>query len=212
MPTLVLALLVSLLAAGPTTAAAGQPPRGQREAPATQVPALTEDQVKQAQEALKTEGFHPGSIDGVVGRRTGEALRAFQRREGLPPTGVLDEPTVSRLAPRPTCVQEGLTTSYGQAWEGRRTAGGERFDPDALTAGHRTLPFGTPVRVTNLDTHQSVEVTMNDRGPNTKRPLIDLTPAAAERIGWRERRGESPVRLEVLDPKACAAGGPSARD
>jgi rare lipoprotein A len=207
MHAFVIVLLVGLLAVWPTAAAAGQPPSGQGEPPAAQVPELTEDQVKQAQEALKTEGFHPGSIDGVVGRRTREALRAYQAREGLPPTGVLDEPTFSRLAPRPTCVQEGLATSYGHAWEGRRTSGGERFDPDALTAGHRTLPFGTPVRVTNLETHQSVEVTVNDRGPKTKQHLIDLTPAAAERIGWRERRGESHVRVEVLDPKACVAGG-----
>jgi peptidoglycan lytic transglycosylase len=211
MHMLVLSLLVSLLAAWPTTAATGQPPRGQREAPDAQVPALTEDQVKQAQEALKTEGFHPGSIDGVVGRRTREALRAYQAREGLPATGVLDQATFSRLAPRPTCVQEGLATSYGHAWEGRRTAGGDRLDPDALTAGHRTLPFGTSVRVTNLETNQSVEVTINDRGPKTKQHLIDLTPAAAEQIGWRERRGESPVRVEVLDPKACEAGGQKER-
>jgi hypothetical protein len=119
--------------------------------------------IKQVQEALKTEGFHPGAVDGVVGRQTREALRAYQTREGLPPTGVLDEPTLSRLAPRPTCVQEGLATSYGHAWEGRQTAGGERFSADALTASHRTLPFGTPVRATNLATNQSVEVTINDR-------------------------------------------------
>jgi rare lipoprotein A len=211
MHVLVTGLLVSLLAVWPMTAAAGQPPSGQGDPPAAQAPALTADQVKQAQEALKAEGFHPGSVDGVVGRRTREALRAYQAREGLLPTGVLDEPTFSRLAPRPTCVQEGLATSYGHAWKGRQTAGGARFSPDALTAGHRTLPFGTPVRVTNLETHQSVEVTVNDRGPKTKQHLIDLTPAAAERIGWRERRGESPVRLEVLDQKACEAGGPRER-
>jgi rare lipoprotein A (peptidoglycan hydrolase) len=48
---------------------------------------------------------------------------------------------------------------------------------------------------------------VNDRGPKTKQHLIDLTPAAAEQIGWREKRGESPVRLEVLDPQACVGGG-----
>ena len=211
MHALVIALIVSLLAVWPTTAAAGQQPRGQGELPAAQAPALTEDQIKQAQEALKTEGLHSGAVDGVVGRRTREALRTYQTREGLPPTGVLDEPTFRRLAPRPTCVQEGLATSYGHAWEGRQTAGGERFSAAALTAGHRTLPFGTPVRVTNLKTNQSVEVTINDRGPKTKQHLIDLTPAAAERIGWRERRGESHVRVEVLDPQACDAGGPRER-
>jgi rare lipoprotein A len=205
MHTLLVALAISLWGVW-LTAAAGQP-RGQPEAPDAQVPALTEDQVKQAQEALKTEGFHPGAVDGVVGRRTREALHAYQAREGLPTTGVLDEATFSRLAPRPTCVQEGLATSYGHAWEGRRTSGGERFDPDALTAGHRTLPFGTPVRVTNLATSQSVEVTVNDRGPKTKQHLIDLTPAAAQQIGWRERRGESHVRVEVLDPAACVGNG-----
>jgi rare lipoprotein A len=210
MHALVIAFIVSLLAVWPTPAEAGEP-HGQGEPSATQAPALTEDQVKQAQEALKVEGFHPGAVDGVVGRRTREALRAYQTREGLPATGVLDEPTFSRLAPRPTCVQEGLATSYGHAWEGRQTAGGERFSAAALTAGHRTLPFGTPVRVTNLETNQSVEVTVNDRGPKTKQHLIDLTPAAAEQIGWRERRGESHVQLEVLDPQACDAGGPRER-
>jgi rare lipoprotein A len=206
MHALVIALIVSLLAVGPTTAVVGEP-HGQGEPPAAQASALTEDQIKQAQEALKTEGFHPGAVDGVVGRRTQEALRAYQTREGLPPTGVMDEPTLSRLAPSPTCVQEGLATSYGHAWEGRQTAGGDRFSAAALTASHRTLPFGTPVRVINLETNQSVEVTINDRGPKTKQHLIDLTPAAAEEIGWRERRGESHVRVEVLDPKACEAGG-----
>jgi rare lipoprotein A len=210
MHRIILVLLVSLLSVCAPGTVASQP-RSPGESPVTPAPALTEDQVKQAQEALKTAGFHPGSIDGVVGRRTREALRAYQTQEGLPPTGVLDEPTFSRLAPRPTCVQEGLATSYGRAWEGRQTAGGERFDPDALTAGHRTLPFGTPVRVTNLETNQFVEVTVNDRGPKTKQHLIDLTPAAAEQIGWRERRGESHVRVEVLDPQACEAGGPRER-
>jgi rare lipoprotein A len=205
MHTLLVALAISLWGVW-LTAAAGQP-HGQREALDAQVPALTEDQVKQAQEALKTEGLHPGAVDGVVGRRTREALRAYQTREDLPATGVLDEATFSRLAPRPTCVQEGLATSYGHAWKGRQTAGGERLSPDALTAGHRTLPFGTPVRVTNLETNQSVEVTVNDRGPKTKQHLIDLTPAAAEQIGWRERRGEARVRIEVLDPAACVADG-----
>jgi rare lipoprotein A len=210
MPTLVIALVMSLLGMWPTITAAGQP-RGPGEPPAAQAPAHTEDQVKQVQEALKMEGFHPGPVDGVVGRRTREALRAYQAREGLPQTGVLDEPTFSRLAPRPPCVQEGLATSYGHAWKGRQTAGGERFSPDALTAGHRTLPFGTPVRVTNLETQQAVEVTVNDRGPNTKQHLIDLTPAAAEQIGWQRRRGVIRVQVEVLDPTACEAGGKQER-
>ncbi len=87
MHTLLAALVASLLAVWP--AAAGQP-RSPGESPAAPAPALTEDQIKQAQEALKMEGFHPGPVDGVVGPRTRQALRAYQAREGLPQTSVLD--------------------------------------------------------------------------------------------------------------------------
>jgi rare lipoprotein A len=201
MHTLLAALIASLLAAWP--AAAGQP-RGPGEPPAAPAPARTEDQIKQAQEALKVEGFHPGPVDGVVGPRTRRALRAYQAREGLAQTGGLDEATFHRLAPRAPCVQDGVAAWTGHAYKGRQTASGERFVPEALMAAHRTLPFGTRVRVTNLETQQAVEVQITDRGPKTKEHLIDLSQAAAEQIGLR-RRGEVRVRVEVLDPAACAA-------
>lgn len=205
MHTLLATLVISLLSVWPTATAAGQP-RGPEAPPAAQVPALTLDQVKQAQEALKMEGLHPGPVDGVVGSRTGRALRAYQAREGLPQTGVLDEATFHRLAPRALCVQDGLAAWSGQAYKGRHTASGERFAPEALMAAHRTLPFGTRVRVTNLETNQATEVQITDRGPKTKEHLIDLSQAAAEQIGMR-RRGEARVRMEVLDPTACVAEG-----
>jgi rare lipoprotein A len=203
MPILLAALLVSLLSVW-SAVLSGQP-RGPAESSA-QAPALTPEQVKQAQEALKTEGLRPGPVDGVVGPRTRQALRACQARAGLPQTGVLDDPTFHRLAPRAPCVQEGMAAWSGAAYKGRQTASGERFTPEALTAAHRTLPFGTNVRVTNLETHQTVEVQITDRGPKTKEHLIDLSRAAAERIGLR-RRGEIRVRVEVLDPAACEAQG-----
>jgi rare lipoprotein A len=201
MHTLLAALIASLLAVWP--AATGQP-RSSGESPAAPAPTRTEDQIKQAQEALKMEGFHPGPVDGVVGPRTRQALSAYQAREGLPQTGGLDEATFHRLAPRAPCVQEGLAAWTGHAYKGRQTASGERFAPEALIATHRTLPFGTTVRVTNLETQQAVEVAITDRGPKTKEHLIDLSQAAAEQIGLR-RRGEIRVRVEVLDPGACAA-------
>ena len=201
MHILLATLIVSVLSIW-SAVVAGQP-RHPGESSA-QAPALTPDQVKQAQEALKTEGLHPGPVDGVVGPRTRQALRAYQARTGLPQTGVLDDPTFHRLAPRATCVQDGLAAWSGTAYKGRQTASGERFAPEALMAAHRTLPFGTRVRVTNLATHQAVEVQITDRGPKTKEHLIDLSQAAAERIGLR-RRGESHVRVEVLDPTACDA-------
>jgi rare lipoprotein A len=203
MTILLAALLVSMLSVW-SAVLAGQP-RGP-EASSAQAPALTPDEVKQAQEALKMEGLHPGPIDGVVGPRTRQALRAYQARAGLPQTGVLDGPTFHHLAPRAPCVQEGLAAWSGAAYKGRQTASGERFTPEALMAAHRTLPFGTSVRVTNLETNQSVEVQITDRGPKTKEHLIDLSRAAAERIGLR-RRGEIRVRVEVLDPAACEAQG-----
>jgi len=210
MNRLVAALVVSLLGVCSPLPVASQP-RGAGESSAAQAPALTPDQVKQAQEALKMEGLHPGPVDGVVGPRTRQALRAYQAGAGLPQTAVLDVPTFQRLAPPALCVQDGLAAWSGQAYKGRQTASGERFTPEALTAAHRTLPFGTRVRVTSLETNQAIEVQITDRGPKTKEHLIDLSQAAAEQIGLR-RRGEARVRMEVLDPTACVAEGRQERN
>jgi rare lipoprotein A len=69
-----------------------------------------------------------------------------------------------------------------------------------LEASHRTIAFGTKVRVTNIQTEEQVEVTMNDRGPKPKENLIDLSQAAAERLGLK-KLGERQVRLEMLAPE-----------
>ena len=196
MPILIATLILCLLCGWPLGSATSQP-RDQRESPTPQESGLTPDEIKQAQESLKTEGFHPGSIDGRLGPRTRRAIRAYQARAGLPPTGVLDAATFHRLAPRAPCVQEGLASWYGHAWDGRKTASGDRLSAAALTASHRTLPLGSRVRVTNLQTQQQVEVTINDRGPKPKEDLIDLSQAAAERIGLK-KPGERQVRVEVV--------------
>jgi rare lipoprotein A len=88
----------------------------------------------------------------------------------------------------------GVASFYGQ---GEVTATGERFDPTAMTAAHRTLPFGTRVRVTRLDTGNSVVVRINDRGPFKPGRVIDLSERAAENLGMTGI-GVTPVRLEVL--------------
>lgn len=77
-------------------------------------------------------------------------------------------------------AQSGLASVY---WEGHRTADGERLCTSCLTAAHRSLPFGTLVRVTNERTGRSVVVRINDRGPFVRGRIIDLTPAAAHAIG-----------------------------
>jgi len=92
---------------------------------------------------------------------------------------------------------EGVASYYGREFKGRRTASGERFDPKALTAAHRTLEFGTRVRVTNLENGRSVVVRINDRGPFKRDRIIDVSRAAAQKLGF-VRDGTAPVRLEIL--------------
>lgn len=92
---------------------------------------------------------------------------------------------------------EGKASYYSSRHHGRRTASGERFDMHALTAAHRSLPFGSRVRVTNLSTRRSVVVRINDRGPYGRGRIIDLSRAAAERLGML-RSGVAPVRVEHL--------------
>lgn len=94
--------------------------------------------------------------------------------------------------------QEGLASWYGAPFHGRRTASGEIFDMNQLTAAHRTLPFGTRVRVTLLSTGRSVEVRVNDRGPFVENRIIDISRAAAQQIGLLPL-GVGRVRIEVLD-------------
>lgn len=90
-------------------------------------------------------------------------------------------------------AQSGIASIY--ATHAGRTAAGERASPSALTAAHRTLPFGTRVRVTNRRNRRSVVVRVNDRGPFVRGRVIDLTPAAARAIGMS---GLAPVTIEIL--------------
>ena len=89
----------------------------------------------------------------------------------------------------------GLASWYGPGFHGKRTASGEKFDAGALTAAHRTLPFGTQVRVVNKRTGRSVVVRINDRGPHARGRIIDLSRAAAHAVGLS---GVTPVRLAQL--------------
>ncbi len=95
-------------------------------------------------------------------------------------------------------VEEGMASWYGPNFAGRRTANGETFDPSQLTAAHRTLPFGTLVKVTNLNNSHSVIVRINDRGPFKDNRVIDLSRAAAESIRMIGS-GIAPVRVEILE-------------
>jgi len=92
----------------------------------------------------------------------------------------------------------GMASYFSREMEGNRTASGERCDPDTLTAAHRTAPFGSRMRVTNLATGKSVVVRINDRGPFSKGRVIDLSHAAAREIGMH-RTGTARVSLALLE-------------
>jgi rare lipoprotein A len=91
----------------------------------------------------------------------------------------------------------GFASFYGPEFHGRRTASGERYDEDKLSAAHRTLPFGTRVRLTNLKNGRSVVVTITDRGPFRRGRIVDVSRRAARELGFI-RAGVARVRLEVL--------------
>ena len=97
-------------------------------------------------------------------------------------------------------TQVGVVSWYGGSFHGRPTASGERFDSRALTMAHRTLPFGTKVRVTNLRNGRSVIVRVKDRGPFVGQRIADLSQAAAADIGMM-RRGVARARIEVVGGK-----------
>ena len=101
-------------------------------------------------------------------------------------------------------AQTGLASWYGGRSHGRRTASGQPFDSTAFTAAHRTLPFGTVVRVTNLKTGKVVKVRVNDRGPFARRRIVDLSAAAGRLLDIR-KHGVVPVRLEVFASDQDAA-------
>lgn len=97
-----------------------------------------------------------------------------------------------------TDLGSGMASYFSREMEGNRTANGERCDPDTLTAAHRSVPFGSRIRVTSLATGKSVVVRINDRGPFRAGRVIDLSHAAAREIGMH-RSGTAKVSLALLD-------------
>ena len=117
-----------------------------------------------------------------------------------PAAGAVDmdtfEPPVE-VEPATRSIGSGVASYYGRKFNGRRTANGETFNMNAMTAAHRTLPFGTKVRVTNRSNGRSVVVRINDRGPFHGGRVIDVSRAAATELGLIQR-GHGTVELAVL--------------
>ncbi len=130
-------------------------------------------------------------------RQMGDA-QPLTQIEGAP------QPRAQRVSVGPVQFTfSGMASWYGPGFNGRRSASGEVFNQNALTAAHRNLPFGTLVEVTNVNTGQSVVVRINDRGPYSGRRVIDLSAAAARTIGMIQT-GVAPVRINVLGPANAA--------
>jgi peptidoglycan lytic transglycosylase len=123
-----------------------------------------------------------------------------------PPPSVPPSARRHPSAPPPPIVQgeEGIASWYGHPFDGRRTADGEIYDMHAMTAAHRTLPFGTIVRVHDLENGHSVVVRVNDRGPFVPGRIIDLSYAAAQAM---HMPSTALVRLQIMTDGPDASGG-----
>ena len=95
-------------------------------------------------------------------------------------------------------TEEGVAAYYSNVFQGRKTVSGQRYDKRKLTAAHKTLALGTQVKVTNLKNNKSVVVTINDRGPHSKKRMLDLSLAAAKQLGL-VKAGLGRVRLDTLN-------------
>jgi rare lipoprotein A len=126
-------------------------------------------------------------------------LHASENAPASTPAPVIEAP-LEHQPPEPRSeVQVGFATWYGAAFAGRRTANGERFDPLRPTAAHRTLPFGTWVEVTRVDTRASVRVRITDRGPfGHADRIIDLSRSAAQHLDML-KSGAARVELRVVE-------------
>jgi rare lipoprotein A len=135
-------------------------------------------------------------------------LAGCKRETPPPPVPVAAQ--VPPAPPRPPPpklgrAQIGFASWYGRAFAGRRTASGERFDPNDMTAAHRTLPLGSTAKVTNTETGRSVHVEVNDRGPYAHGRILDLSRKAAAKLGITED-GIAQVKVQAVLTPARAGG------
>jgi len=140
--------------------------------------------------------------DAAVARVDAATSAAVIELVPVQPSAEVTAPAPAREPPAPSAPQDtvigrGSASYYATKFDGRRTASGERFDNDDMTAAHRSLPFGSLVRVTNPANGRSVVVRINDRGPFIRSRMIDLSRAAAEELGF-VARGHATVELALV--------------
>ena len=212
MPRALLLAALPLVLAACATTGGGKPAEVARTAPAPASPAPSKkvSPYAPAQEDLSKRGdyvagglFRPGEADTVPDEIPDvDAIpEPDVRNEPRARTGNRDYAVLGTkyrvLGDHSGYVEEGLASYYGKKFHGRRTSSQEVYDMYAFTAAHKTLPLPSFVRVTNLDNGKSVVVRVNDRGPFHKGRIIDLSYAAAVKLGYRDR-GTARVRVEAL--------------
>jgi rare lipoprotein A len=138
-----------------------------------------------------------GAVPTASFMRTADSSSAARRHVGLGRHVELASLSPQEQGP-PRDHMIGVASWYGEHWQGRKTASGKRFDVNKLTAAHRSLPLNTHVRVTNTENGKSVIVLINDRGPYVDGRIIDLSTAAARRLGMI-KKGVVPVQIEIVD-------------
>ena len=158
------------------------------------------DSVKRAARADKTADQKQVKVELPERKQVEAPAKPEAQAKPQAATEPAKEKTVAKVetekAYRTTSTQTGQASYYGYG-AGSQTASGARFNPNAMTAAHRTLPFGTKVRVTNKRNGKTVIVTINDRGPFIRGRIIDLSTAAAGVIGMRSS-GVAPVLVERI--------------
>ena len=137
--------------------------------------------------------------------QTPPAPAAAPAPAATPPAAAAPAPAAPAPAAAPAAgaVETGKLAWYGRKFAGRRTASGEAYNPDALTMAHKTLPFGTKVKVTNLANKKSVELRVNDRGPAQADRIGDVSLAGAQRLGM--------VRAGIIDAEVAVVAPPAAK-
>ena len=140
------------------------------------------------------KGSFQNEIYQSVTEKTKSHLIIDRKSNNLANPSTIEQPQPLHIA---RSVFSGKASWYGPGFHGRLTANGERYNQYALTAAHRSLPFGTRVRVTNMNNDRSVVVRINDRGPFIRGRVIDLSTAAANNIGMIHH-GVVPVRVQVI--------------
>jgi rare lipoprotein A len=133
---------------------------------------------------------------------------ALAQSTGAPAAAPAAQPAAPAApAPAPAApaagTEQGKLAWYGSKFAGRKTASGQRYDPNALTMAHKTLPFGTRVKVTNLANKRNVELIVNDRGPTQADRIGDVSFAAAKRLGM--------VRAGVIDAEVTVVAAPATK-